>query len=258
MRLLNFFAPRIRMSSGYRAVARSVVPILLIALMATPALAQREVTLRPGAGGAILTRPDNLDTYLGSGTGLVLDLDVQLLPETLPGLTFTLGSAFDRFTVNESDLLLIFSTTVPTSSSSVEDGELMLFSGVAGLRYTFQAEVPARPYIFAGAGAYHNVLDPARIIVDGETAQFRDGEGDLVQLGGTQIDTQFGYQAGVGVDFEINETYGFFVETRYIVVRDTVYQEALVSSQSVNSASTRYFPIRFGATIRLATFGSGR
>lgn len=256
MRLLNSLASRIRTSSRLRTVARSIVPILLIALMATPALAQRDVTLRPGAGGAILTRPDNLDTYLGSGTGLVLDLDVQLLPEALPGLTFTLGSAFDRFTVNESDLLLIFSTTVPTGASSVEDGELMLFSGIAGLRYTFQTEVPARPYVFAGAGAYHNVLDPARILVDGQTARFLDGEGDVVELGGTQIDTQFGYQAGVGIDFEINETYGFFVETRYIVVRNTAYQEALVSSQSVNSASTRYFPIRFGATIRLATFGN--
>lgn len=235
------------------------VLVLLLIMSATSVSAQRDLTVRVGAGGIVMTQPDNLDAYLGSGTNLGLDVGVQLLPVSLPGLELVVGAGFDRFTTNESDLLLFFGEGINAATERVDDGTLALLDGYLGLRYTVvSADIPSKPYFLAGVGMYHSIFQPATFRdVDGQIIEAQTSEGDPVLLTGDEIiDTHLGYTAGIGIDFDINDTYGFFVEGRYIVVQNGDYGDAPTNlSGGVEVTTTRYYPIRFGATIRLATFG---
>jgi opacity protein-like surface antigen len=241
--------------------ARTLIAGLCLLLIgALPALAQRDVTLRIGAGGNVLTRPDNVDAYMGSGTNLGVDVSIGLLPKTLPGLDFVLESTFDRFTTNESDLLLFYGSDINQATEEVDGGSLALLSGMASLRYTVvDAEVSSKPYFMAGVGVHHSIFQPSTFRDDeGQVivAQTDDGR-SVVASGPERIETHLGFTAGFGLDFSINDTYGVFVEGRYIVVRNGDYGDAPTHLFGfAEITTTRYYPIRFGATIRLASFGS--
>ncbi|PEN13605.1 hypothetical protein CRI94_09870 [Longibacter salinarum] len=243
-----------------RLLRRVLAFVLLVLLSATSAFAQREITLRPGAGGMILTQPDNLDVYLGSGTNLGLDLGIQVLPKTLPGLQFVLGTEFDRFTTNESDLLLYFEDRISNDTDEIKDGTLEIYSWRAAFRYTIvNADIASKPYFTAGAGIYHSVFQPATFLdATGDVLGEPLPNGDIILLTGAErIETHLGYTLGIGVDFDINETYGFFVEGRYVIITNGDYGNAPTTLRTISEPqSTRYYPIRFGATIRLASFGN--
>lgn len=255
MRTLSVAPPRVSFST------RTLIAGLCLLLVgALPALAQRDVTLRVGAGGNILTRPDNVDAYIGSGTNLGVDVSIGLLPTTLPGLDFVLESAFDRFTTNESDLLLFYGTDINLATEEIDDGSLAMFSGMASLRYTIvDADVSSKPYFMAGVGVHHSIFQPATFRDDeGQIIEARTEGGQSILLTGKErIETHLGFTAGFGLDFSINDTYGVFVEGRYVVVRNGDYGDAPTHlSGGAEVTTTRYYPIRFGATIRLASFGS--
>jgi len=230
----------------------------VLALESATALAQR-ITLRAGGGGQVLTRPDDLDTYLGSGTNLMLDLSVQPFSMSFPGLEVVTTSTFDRFTLNESDLLIFYPPDITAAVSDIDGGDLSFYTGSIGLRYTIvNSDIPSKPYVTFGAGMYHYRYRPGVFLnEEGNTIEVRTTDGEILALEGEEIiSTALGWNAGIGLDFDITDTYGFFVEAQYVVVRNGEYGDAITDVRTFgDDATTRYYPIRFGATIRLAAFG---
>lgn len=236
---------------------RTLVLVCCLTLFAVaPALSQR-VSLRAGAGGLVLTRPNDLDAFLGSGTDLMLDLSLQPFSASFPGLEISTIGTFDRFTTNESDLL-IFYPTVQGQVDDIDDGDLSFFTGSLGLRYTIvSADIPSKPYVTAGIGMYHYRYRPGRFLDERGNVVRQELNGNVFLLEGDEvISTALGWNAGFGLDFSINDTYGFFVEAQYVVVRNGEYGRAITTVMGMsNDEVTRYYPVRFGASIRLAAFG---
>ena len=231
----------------------------VLALESATVMAQR-ISLRAGGGGLVLTRPDDLDSFLGSGTNLMLDLSVQPLPASFPGLEIVTESTFDRFTTNESDLLIFYPGEVVEEVESIDGADLSFFAGSLGLRYTIvNADIPSKPYVSLGAGVYHYRYRPSTFLdATGAIVQTVNSEGEIIGLEGDEvISTALGWKAGFGLDFDITETYGFFIEAQYVVVRNGEYGESVTDVRTFGiDETTRYYPIRFGATIRLASFSS--
>ena len=231
----------------------------VLALESATVMAQR-ISLRAGGGGLVLTRPDDLDAFLGSGTNLMLDLSVQPLSASFPGLEIVTESTFDRFTTNESDLLIFYPNEVVEEVASVDGADLSFFASSLALRYTIvNADIPSKPYVSLGAGVYHYQYRPSTFFdANGAVVQIVNANGEIIRLEGDKvISTAFGWKAGFGLDFDITETYGFFIEAQYVVVRGGEYGDAVTDVRAFETDdTTRYYPIRFGATIRLASFGS--
>lgn len=237
---------------------RTLVLVCCLTLfVATPVLSQ-SVSLRAGAGGLVLTRPNDLDTFLGSGTDLMLDLSLQPFSASFPGFEISTIGTFDRFTTNESDLLIFF-PRVQNQVDDIDNGDLSFFTGSLGLRYTIvNADIPSKPYVTAGIGMYHYRYRPGTFLDENGNIVTDSFDGTVFTLDGDEvISTALGWNAGVGLDFSVNDTYGFFVEAQYVVVRNGEYGQAITTIRSVETEDvTRYYPVRFGVTIRLATFGA--
>jgi hypothetical protein len=220
----------------------------------------QNITLRAGGGGQVLTRPDVLDNYLGSGTSLMLDVSLQPFSTSFPALEVVTTSTFDRFTLNESDLLIFYAPEVTRAVANIEDGDLSFFTGSAGLRYTIvDADIPSKPYFTAAGGFYHYQYRPATFLnASGNPVELQTTDGTAVRFEGNEvISTALGWNVGFGLDFKITDTYGFFVEAQYVVIYNENYGDAVTDLPSIrNVERTSYYPIRFGATIRLASFGA--
>lgn len=219
----------------------------------------QNITLRAGGGGQVLTRPDVLDLYLGSGTNLMLDVSVQPFSASFPGLEVVTTSTFDRFTLNESDLLIFYTEDVTNEVTNIENGDLSFFTGSFGLRYTIvESDIPSKPYATFGGGVYHYRYRAATFLNEtGNPVPATFGEERVLLEGREVISTALGWNAGFGLDFDVTDTYGFFVEAQYVVVYNGDYANSptdLPSTQNIEKTS--YYPIRFGATIRLASFGA--
>lgn len=246
--------------SSRASLGRVLILVFAVLAMESATVLAQRISLRAGGGGLVMTRPDDLDAFLGSGTNLMLDLSVQPLSTSFPGLEIVTESTFDRFTTNESDLLIFYPNEVLEDVESIDGADLSFFTGSLGLRYTLvNADIPSKPYISLGAGVYHYQYRPSTFFdANGVVVQTQNADGDLVALEGEEvINTAFGWKAGLGLDFDVNETYGFFIEAQYVVVRNGEYGEAITDVRTFGiDETTRYYPIRFGATIRLASFGS--
>jgi len=237
---------------------RTFVLVCCLALFVAPPVLSQSVSLRAGAGGLVLTRPNDLDTFLGSGTDLMLDLSLQPFSASFPGLEISTTGTFDRFTTNESDLLIFF-PRVQDQVDEIDNGDLSFFTGSLGLRYTVvSADIPSKPYVTAGIGMYHYRYRPGTFLDENGNTVTDNLDGNVFTLDGNEIiSTALGWNAGFGLDFSVNDTYGFFVEAQYVVVQNGEYGRAITTVRSVESEDvTRYYPVRFGVTIRLAAFGA--
>jgi hypothetical protein len=223
---------------------------LLLAVAAVPVLAQdRLVNLRPAVGGAIFSQPDRLDTFLGSGVGGRLEVGVQVLPRLVPGLEVTIGGSYDRFTTNEGDLRLRLRTDA-RRNAEIDGGTLQVLSGTAGLRYTLRlSESATAPYVLTGMGVYHSILTPASIR-DPNGDFYRTQDGERLYDEERDVQSNLGWHLGIGFTFQINATYRFFTEARYVVAYTKEDLEPNTFTIEPDT-STRYVPIRLGATIRL-------
>ena len=228
----------------------SLVVSFLLVFAAAPVLAQdRLVNLRPAVGGAIFSQPDQLDSFMGSGVGGRLAVGVQVLPRLVPGLEITLGGSYDQFTTNEGDLRLRLRSDA-RNNADIDGGTLQLLSGTAGLRYTLSlSESSTAPYLLTGVGVYRSILTPASIR-DPNGDFYRTQDGDRLYDEERDVQNNLGWHIGIGFTFQINPTYQFFTEARYVVAYTKEDLEAGAVTIDPDT-STRYVPIRLGATIRL-------
>jgi len=110
-------------------------------------------------------------------------------------------------------------------------GGLNVLNGTVGLRYTLQNQGDAHPYVSGGIGLYRTILERAMVVRTGEI---------LPRL----ATTRKGYHAAAGATFDIDETYHFFFEPRYVIV-DTA------NSDLGGQTSTRFLTVRLGLELTL-------
>ncbi|MFB6274170.1 MAG: outer membrane beta-barrel protein [Salinibacter sp.] len=203
-----------------------LLAIVLALLLGARAVAQPTVSLRGNVGAAFFQSPDGLKTVLNSGVDLGIGAGVQVYE----GLELVVGGSYDRFTFNGDNYAL-----TPGNNISVRDeikgGGLNVLNGTLGLRYTLQTQGDAHPYVSTGIGLYRTVLERARVSGISKT---------LSRFAATRK----GYHVALGGTFNIDETYSFFFEPRYVIV-DTA------NTDLSGNTSTRYLTIRLGLELRL-------
>jgi len=200
--------------------------VFFVFLLGTSAVAQPSVSLRGNVGAAFFRSPEGLNDVLNPGVDLGAGVGVQLYE----GLEVVIQGSYDRFTFNGDNYAL-----ASGSNASVQDdvrgGDLNVLNGAIGLRYTLQNRGDANPYVSGGIGRYRTVLERGFV--------YRTGE--LLPRFAT---TRKGYHLAIGSAFQIDETYSFFFEPRYVIV-DTA------STGISGNTSTRYLTIRLGLELDL-------
>lgn len=202
-----------------------VLFVFLAVLLVSSAAAQPAVSVRGNVGAAFFQSPEGLNTILNSGVDLGLGTGIQVYG----GLEVVVEGSYDRFTMNEDNIALLNEDL--SVGTEVRGGALNVLNATIGLRYTFQNQSDAHPYVAGGAGLYHTVLERAFIPQNNQTLA-------------REATTRRGYHAAIGSKFRINDTYSFFFEPRYVIV-DTE------DTDLETSTSTRYVTVRLGLDVRL-------
>lgn len=203
---------------------------LLLFIVGGSAVAQPTVSVRGNVGAAFFRSPNGLSSVLNSGVDLGLGASVELFS----GVELTLEGGYDAFTLNGDNVALRAENLDVGSSSDVNGGQYSLLNASMGLRYVIENQTDAHPYLSAGVGIYRSMI--------AETEIYQEGR--LVQMAGERTTTGTGLQLAVGVEFEINETYAFFFEPRYVIV-DTDEEAFGLGT------STRFIPLRMGLDVAL-------
>lgn len=189
--------------------------------MSASVAAQPTVSVRGNVGASFFQSPELLGESLHSGVDLGAGVGVQIYR----GVSLTVRGGLDRFTLNEQNF---------RRTGFEEGGDVSFLSGSIGLRYTYENETDAHPYLSTGVGRYQQNVSNRR------TSQ----NGELVEQGGTRSDTALGSHLALGSLLRLNDTYALFFESRY------VFYDV---SESVTGAQ-RYFTLRLGVDVQ---FGEG-
>jgi len=111
----------------------------------------------------------------------------------------------------------MFSRTSHDSTKILYTGNTQLYGGLVSVVYNVGPKLMARPYVLAGAGAYH---DKTSITSGGSTSEASE--------------TKFAFGGGGGVTVGMGQAH-LFVEARWVSVRET-------------GGSLSFFPITAGVT----------
>lgn len=183
--------------------------------------AQPTVSVRGNVGASFFQSPELLGEALHSG----VDLGVGAGVRVYRGVSLTVRGGLDRFTLNERNFRQI---------GFEEGGDVSFLSGSLGLRYTYENETDAHPYLATGVGFYEQKVSNRR------TPQ----NGTLVEQSGSRTDTGLGSHLALGSLLRLDDTYALFFESRYVFYD---------LSERVTGAR-RYFTLRFGLDVQ---FGEG-
>lgn len=207
-----------------------LLAVALALVVGGTAIAQPTISVRGNVGAAFLQGPNSLNSVMNSGVDLGLETGIQLYE----GVELVVQGSYDRFTLNEDNLLLN-QNILPGEGARVEGGDFYFLSATAGLRYLFLHDGSAHPYITAGTGFYRTVLTAYDV--------YHQGDLQNSQSGGRQSVTSSGMHVGLGVNFQIDETYSVFFEPRYVIVYTSESGDGFATS-------TRYVPVRLGLDLR--------
>jgi len=185
--------------------------------MSVSVAAQPTVSVRGNVGASFFQSPDLLNEALHSG----VDLGVGAGVEVYRGLSLTARAGIDRFTLNERNFRRI---------GFREGGDISFLSGSLGLRYTYENETDAHPYLATGVGRYRQTISNRRGIEGGE----------LVDRDGALRDRGLGTHLALGSLLRFNDTYALFFESRYVFYD---LAEGLGDAQ-------RYFTLRVGVDVQ--------
>lgn len=214
-----------------RFMRRTVLLAAVLALIFSGrVLAQPTVSVRGNVGAAFLQGPNSLNTVFNSGVDLGLETGIQLYE----GLELVVQGSYDRFSLNEDNVLLNRDLR-PGEGAWVEGGDFYFLNASVGLRYMFVHQGNAHPYITAGTGLYRTTFTEFKV--------FHNGTLQNADSGNRQVLTSSGMHVGLGVNFQIDETYSFFFEPRYVVVFTDDNDLGLTTS-------LRYVPFRLGLDMR--------
>lgn len=203
---------------------------LLLLLMglgwAGSASAQPTVSLRGNVGASFLRSPELERQIFNSGVDAGLAMDV----EVYRGFSVTVHGAYDQFTLNRE-------TAQRIGGGTVQIGDLSFLSGSIGLRYTFENDSDAQPYVGAGAGLY----------------QVRQTDQETFGSGGTgtavaQSTVREGFHVVAGANFRLDDTYAVFFEPRYVFVTPGPGGFLLTDR---GDQDPRYFTLRIGLDVQL-------
>lgn len=204
--------------------------IVLAVIVSGSVMAQSTISVRGNVGAAFVQGPNSLNSIMNSGIDLGLGAGLQLYE----GLELVVQGSYDRFTMNEDNVLLN-QNVLPGDGSRVEGGNFYFLNATAGLRYMFTHEGSAHPYITAGTGLYRTTLTEFKVFHEGDLQNADSGDRRVLNSSGIHV--------GLGVNFQIDETYHVFFEPRYVVVYTRDPDFGL-------SSSTRYVPVRLGLDLR--------
>lgn len=207
----------------------SLVAFLALVISGS-AIAQPTVSVRGNVGAAFFRSPNSLSTVLDSGIDLGLETGIQLYK----GFELVAQGSYNQFAMNEDNLFLSEGRR-PEEDSRIEGGEFYFLNGSLGLRYIFVNQSNAHPYVTGGVGLYRSTRAELRVFEGDERLNPDSGDRQSV--------TSTGMHLALGVNFQINETYNFFFEPRYVVVYTG-------NSDFGVRASTRYVPVRLGIDMR--------
>lgn len=201
---------------------------VLTLILSGSVMAQPTLSVRGNVGAAFLQGPNSLNAVMNSG----IDLGVEGSIQVYKGLEFFVQGSYDRFTLNEDNVLLN-QNVLPGDGSRVEGGNFYFLNATAGVRYIFIHDGSAHPYVTAGTGLYRTTVTEFEVYHDGVLQNPDTGE--------RQTTTSKGMHLGLGVNFQIDDTYSVFFEPRYVVVYNRDVGLA---------SSTRYIPVRIGLDLR--------
>lgn len=209
---------------------RAVVLIVFLPfLFGLPAEAQSTFSVRGNVGATFFQSPEDLNTLLNSGANLGVGASVHLYQ----GFELLAEGNYDQFTLNGENLALLGSD-LQLGPTRVQGGDYKFMSASLGLRYVFQNETNAQPYALGGVGFYRTTITKRKIFENGNLLQERE----------KRTMTSPGFHFAMGVDFQINDTYTFFFEPRYVIVESND-RDFGVGMQA------RYIPVRIGLDVRL-------
>ena len=201
---------------------RTILLACALALAASVgAAAQPAISVRGNVGASFFRSPDLLNEALHSG----VDVGVGAGIEIYRGLSFTVRGGIDRFTLNEQSFRRV---------GFRNGGDVSFLSGSLGLRYTYENETDAHPYVAIGGGRYRRTISNLRAVEDGE----------LVNLEGSRADTRLGTHLALGSLLRFNDRYALFFEPRYV----------LYDLAEGPGDAQRYVTLRLGVDVQ---FGEG-
>lgn len=217
------------MSSLLPGARRLLLVLALTGGLVSTAAAQSTVHLRGNVGASFFQSPGVEQDLLNSGTDLGLGVDVRLYR----GVSVVLQGTYDQFTLNQENAQIL------SGRGQFRAGDLSLFGGSVGLRYTLQNDSDAHPYVLAGIGLYHGQQTNSR---------FFGTEGGN-EPASTKTSVQRGVHVALGSNFRLDDTYAVFVEPRFTFIKREL-DGFLISTQN-RTDTPRYFTLRLGLDVRL-------
>lgn len=214
-----------------KTTLRHIVPLVLLAGVAVPALAQQAYSYsyaqRPVQwfvdGGASITQGETANDF---DNGWTIGTGVIVRPQPGPlALRFDLNYARSEATSQFINL------NEAATGASIDDGSLQTLTGFADALLEAPINPWARVYAMAGVGfGYRRVeLTNGGFFCD----PFFCGPGFGRTLVASSDVTRFAWNAGAGIDFALPGGQSWFIEARY---------ERIETS----AAPTEFVPIRFG------------
>lgn len=202
---------------------RTVLLSLLLAACTGVAAAQPALSLQGNLGATSLRSPDRSSAVLNSGVNLALGAQLRVYR----GLGVVVEGSYDQFTINDKNVQLY----------GIESGDLSFLGGAVGLRYTYENDTDAHPYIGGGIGRYR---------VENENLRMVQGNGEIVKTSEQIRTVRTGYHMAFGTNFRLDDTYAFFFEPRYVIV----------NTERIPAQASRFWSVRFGMSVRLAGWES--
>jgi opacity protein-like surface antigen len=198
---------------------RTALLSLLLAACTGIAAAQPALTLQGNLGATSLQGPDQSSAVLNSGVNLALGAQVRVYR----GLGLVVEGSYDQFTINDKNVRLY----------GTESGDLSFLGGTVGLRYTYENDTDAHPYVGGGIGRYR---------VANQNLWLRQEDDTIMKTSEETRAVQTGYHMAFGTNFRLNDTYAFFFEPRYVIV----------DTERIPAQASRFWSVRFGVAARLA------
>jgi len=211
-----------------RRYATGLLLLLIGLAWAGSVSAQPAVSLRGNVGATFLQSPELEQQIFNSGVDAGLAMDV----EVYRGFSVTIHGAYDQFTLNRE-------TAQRIGGGTVRVGDLSFLSGSIGLRYTFQNDSDAQPYVAAGVGLYQ-----ARQTNQGTFGSGEGATGAVVARSATRE----GFHVAAGANFRLDDTYAVFFEPRYVFV--TPGPDGFLITDR-GDEDPRYFALRLGLDVQL-------